>query len=46
MPKALVDPLGHLHIEDVEEVAPLGHLGQKKLLSIPDVHHTVLDLHV
>jgi hypothetical protein len=35
----------HLGIQDVGEVAPPGHLGQKKLLSIPDAHHAILYLH-
>jgi hypothetical protein len=36
----------HLGIEDVEEVAPPSHLSEKKLLSIPDAHQAILDLHV
>jgi hypothetical protein len=37
--------LRHLHMEDIEAVAPSAHLGEELETTIPDVQHPMLDLH-
>jgi hypothetical protein len=38
--------LRHLHMEDVETVAPSAHLGEEPVTAIPDAQHPMLDLHM
>jgi hypothetical protein len=37
--------LCYLHIEDIESIGDSGYLGKKAMMTIPNPHDSVLDLH-